>query len=182
MLSAAELPLEPLRETAAPGYTYVPELRVFAHDMFAVLLEKIREELADPEFKGRRHARHATHNRGCGGPLCRRARQNWQNSYSKTKAEMKGREYQTRVSFEKAITEPLFLAWCKYIDEQYEAERQARLEARKQQKLLARKIQRAIDRDAKICVTQEVGPPENLQTAEFADSIMADSLLVAELI
>lgn len=174
MLSATNI--EPLRDTPAPGYTWVPELRVFAHDMFAVLLQEIRAELADPTYAERRHARHATHNRGCGGPLCRRARQNWQNSYYEARVRSKGKRYQPMPKFEKEITEPLYQAWCKYIEEQYEIKRQAKLATSRQARLLARQVQRALDKAAKdqAEVPTEQCPPENLQTAEYADMLIGD--------
>lgn len=106
-------------DTATPGYFYVPELRVFVHDLYADLVKEIQAELGDPTFKRYRHGRCSTNNRGCSGPMCRKARRDWRAANARTRAQMKGRAYNPRVSAEKIMTDELFSLYEDWVEIQW---------------------------------------------------------------
>ena len=155
--------IKPIRDDAAPGYSYVEELGVFVHDMFALLVKEIQDELADPAFQKYRHARCRTNNRGCSGPMCRWARRTWQHANIAERRRLQGKTYKPRPSLERILTEELFQLWDGYIERIWQAQ-QTKLE-------LEREIQKVISQP-------DPEPLGNLQTAEFQDRPVLFAVLI----
>lgn len=166
MLSLTE-DMRPLRDDETDGYFFVEELGVFAHDMFALLVKEIREELADPTFQKYRHGRCATNNRGCSGPMCRWARRVWRDSNAATRAKLEGRKYRPRPSLEKQLTDELCRTFDQYLDREW----------------LGRKVKQEIEKVVGSEARPDEEPLENLQAPEpLASRVQMTGLLFVELV
>lgn len=174
MLSLADVIKPAVRPDAAPDYSYVDEIDVFVHDAHATTVKEIRVELADPTYQQWRHARCATNNRGCSGPMCRWARRNWRNENVATRAALKGKPRTPQPLLENMIAEELY----KLFDDHLEKLWQAHLAKKK----LERDIQKALSKNSQSGQPNTPVNPEPLGNLQIAESRGPAGLLFAELI
>lgn len=146
--------IKPVVPTDAPGYSYVEELGVFVHDMHAVLVKEIQDELADPAFQKYRHGRCGTNNKGCSGPMCRWARRTWQHANARAHAARKGKPFKQRPLLENVLSEDLFQAYDAYLDKVWSAKRE--------HAKLAKEIKKVVSKP-------DPEPLRNLQATECRD-------------
>lgn len=143
-----------------PTYLRIDEIARYVHPMLAELVKQIRDELVDVEHKDRRHGMAATHNAGCGGPLCRRGRRIWRHQNYATKRHIKGKSYNPRTTADFILSEPLFILFQEMADRDYEIKK---LEAKTR-----REVEKALKRAETSVNSAEV--PEAIDGCESADN------------
>lgn len=82
------------RAKREPDWRFVPELLRFVGPEEHGVIEAIRTELSDPEYRGRMHGERKVYRRGCRGPLCSKAARDYMRRYMRT-AKKYDREYRT---------------------------------------------------------------------------------------
>lgn len=165
--------LQPTRSDAASGYSFVEELDVFVHDMFATLVKETRDELADPTYQRYRHGRCGTNNKGCSGPMCRWARRVWQAGNAADRARMRGKPYNPRPSLEKQLIHQLMELFDQHVEKVWTA-RAVGLTVKKE-------INRELSKAPAVQPVQAAPvtpvPPGNLQATELHGNLMMPVLI-----
>jgi hypothetical protein len=79
-----------------PDLIYVAEINRYVDSEHEYLIKEIRNELHDTRFIGRLHGKRVTRNRGCSGPMCKKALRDAMRHQRIRSAREQGIEFCTR--------------------------------------------------------------------------------------